>query len=255
MIDVHCHLEYMKNIDEVVKEAMQKMLAIITSVADPEDFDKIMKIQNKYPDFVFVSAGFHPERMDKYTDDAIDAYLDLIQKNNEKLVAIGEIGLDYSWVKDEKKQERSKRIFMKFIKLAKELKKPLVIHSRNGERNAITEVLDILEKEKAKHVVMHCFSGSNTELKRALELGYYISFATLVCRSDKHKRLAEATPIEKMLLETDAPWLDPFSKELVNRPWNIKESAKVLAGIKNVPEEKIIEKTNENARKIFSLKA
>jgi TatD DNase family protein len=243
----------MENPIDVVKEAREKMLAIITSVAEPKDANKILEIRKKYSDFVFVSLGMHPEMIENYTDDEIEKYIDLIRKNKDKIVAIGEVGLDYNWVEEEEKQEHSKIIFQKFIDLAKQLNKPIVIHSRNGKKNAVTEVLDIIEEKKQKNVIMHCFSGSNTELKRALDLGYFISFATIICKSEKHKRLATATPIEKMLLETDAPWLDPFSRELTNKPWKIIEAAKVIADLKKIPKEKILEQTTNNAEKIFEL--
>jgi len=136
----------MEKPDEVISEAKDKMLALVTSVADPEDFDKMVKLRDKYPDFVFLTAGFHPERMEKYTDGQMDDYINKIKEIKEKIIGVGEIGLDYNWIKDEINQKRSVGIFEKFIDLAIDLRKPIVIHARNGKRNAITEVLDILEK-------------------------------------------------------------------------------------------------------------
>lgn len=251
MIDIHCHLEYMENPEQVVDEAKQKMTAIISSVADIKDKEKILELAKKNKGFVFVSLGFHPERINKYSDFEINEYIQFIRDNKEKIVAIGECGLDYLQVKD---RERSKAVFIKFIELAKELSLPLVLHVRDepGSNAVFDDIFNILEKHELT-AVLHCFSGSEGQLKTAIERGYYISYATIVCKSDKHKRLAEKTPLESMLLETDSPWLHPTSREMINRPWMIVESAKVISELKNTIPEKIMQKTEENAKKVFKL--
>lgn len=253
MIDIHCHLEYMEKPEEIISEARDKMKAVITSVADPEDMDKIMKLRDENTGFVFVSLGLHPERIEKYTEKQMDEYIEKIRQNKDKIVGVGEIGLDYNWIKDEEKQEHSKKIFEKFIDLALEIKKPVVIHARNGEKNAMSEIIDILEKKNIKNVVMHCFSGSKGELKRCLENGYIISFNTIICKSEKYKKLIKETPVESMVLETDAPWQDPESRELVNRPWKIEQSAQVIAEIKDLPVEHVLVNTAQNAKTFFGL--
>jgi len=194
MIDIHCHLEYMTDPDDVIKEAKSKMLAIITSVADIKHKDQILEIRDKNPDFVFVSLGLHPERISKYSDDEIIEYLDFIKANKKRIVAIGECGLDYLQVKKENRK-RAEDVFVQFINLAKELQLPLVIHSRNepGDSSCVNDILKILTDQNAKSVVLHCFSGNENNLKYALEQGYWISFATIVCKSEKHQRLAGKT--------------------------------------------------------------
>ena len=148
---------------------------------------------------------------------------------------------------------------MKFIQLVKELHLPLVIHSRNGRDNkegsndGIGDAIDMLIENNCKHVMMHCFSGSEGQLKKCLEQGWMISFATLVCKSFKHQRLASLVSLDKMLLETDSPWLDPDSQELTNRPWKIEKSAEVIATIKNITKEEILLKTTENAKRFFGI--
>ncbi len=253
MIDVHCHLEYM-DAEKIIAEARQKMSAIITSVADPKDTDKILALRKRYGDFVFVSLGFHPERIEKYPRQQIDEYIKKIKSHKKEIVAIGEAGLDYSRIKDSDKREESKSVFIQFIELSNELKLPLVVHGRNesGNSQCTNDILKILDEAK-NNVVLHCFSGSETNLKEALEKNYWISFATLVCKSDKHKRFARQTPLEKMLLETDSPWLHPTSREMINRPWFIEESAKAIAGLKGVAKEGVLEITEENAKTAFKL--
>lgn len=251
MIDIHCHLEHMPA-EEVINEARKKMDAIITSVADPKDMEKILQLRKIYSDFLFISMGFHPHCVKEYTQEQTDDYIGLIKLSRNKVVAIGEVGLDYS----EKYDERMKKVFLQFIELAKELDLPLVIHARNSKDNkqsAFHDVLSILDERNYNKIVLHCFSGSESDLKHALDRGYWISFATNVCKTKKHPRLAEKTPLERMLLETDSPWLDPYSNEMKNRPWNILESAKVIANIKNISVEKVLEITTRNAKKVFGI--
>lgn len=238
---------------DIIQEARQKMTALISSVADMKHKD-MLELAEQNKGFVFISMGLHPERIDKYSDSEINDYIQFIRNNKDKIVAIGECGLDYAQVPDDKKK-RAEEVFVKFISLAKELNKPLVLHVRGkpGSNQVFDDIFKILESNPVSPVVLHCFSGSEGQLKRALSNGYYISLATIVCKSDKHKRLAEKTPLESMLLETDSPWLHPTSREMINRPWMIAESAKVIAEIKNTIPEKVIQQTTENAKKVFKL--
>ena len=254
MIDIHCHLEYM-NPDTVIKEAKEKMLGMISSVADIKHKEKILELGEKNPGFVFVSLGLHPERVSRYSDDEINDYISFIKANRKKIVAIGECGLDYLQVREEDRK-RAEDYFIHFINLARELKLPLVVHSRNqpGSSSCIDDVIKVLEKNSAESVVLHCFSGSESNLKKALDYGYWISIATIICKSEKHQRIAGKTPIEKMLLETDSPWLHPSSREMINRPWMIAESAKIIAEIKNITAEEVLQQTAENAKKVFNLR-
>ena len=252
MIDIHCHLEHIKNPEETIAEAQKrKMKAIISSVVDPKDAKKILILKTKYPDFLFVSLGFHPHYVKKYKEKEIVEYTDYIKKNKEKIVAVGEIGLDYFQLSEDKQKNLQKEILKKFLDLAKELNLPVIIHCRE----AFDDLLLILKEKAVKKVVLHCFSGSEGNLKEALKHGYFISFATNVCYTKKHPRLASITPLEKMLLETDSPWLDPDSpKTLTNRPWKIDKSAKVISQIKNILPEEILKTASFNATNFFYLK-
>ena len=259
MIDAHCHLEHM-NAGDVIDEARKKgMSAIVTSIADIKDKQVVVQMRKDNPDFVFICLGFHPEIMNQYNDKDIDSYMDFIRKNKEYVSAVGECGLDYNWVTKAEDQERSKEIFLKFIGLSKELRLPLVIHSRNGRDNkegsndGIADTIKILIENGCTHVMMHCFSGSEPQMKTCLEHGWLVSFATVIVKSFKHQRLAKAVPLEQMLLETDAPWLDPDSRELTNRPWKIERSAEIVAQINGITKEEVLSKTAENAKKFFRM--
>ena len=261
MIDSHCHLHYINDIDSVIGEAKKNgMEAVVTSALNMEEAKKELALQERYDGFVFVCLGIHPSDIDKFTDEQLEDYIGFIRKNKDNIVAVGEVGLDYNWVTNKSKQEKSKAIFRKMVKLAEALNLPLVIHSRNGkkaEESAIADTLDILKDYNAKRVMMHCFSGTESNLRDALNSGYYISYATNICWTKKHPYLAEKTPLDQMLLETDSPWLDTDStlknKQLNNRPWKICKSAEVIAKIKGISAEKVLEITSDNARRFFEI--
>lgn len=252
MIDVHCHLEYIKNPEKVILEAQRRgMKALISSLADPQEIKKILKLKEKYPNFLYLSFGFHPDSSKKYKEREILNYLEFIKKNKEKTIAIGEIGLDYFHQIEPSERELTKKIFKIFLDLANEINLPVIIHCRQ----AFEDLMEILKEKKTKKVVLHCFSGSEGDLKEALKRDYFISFATNICYTKKHPRLVQKTPIEKIFLETDSPWLDPNSPQtLTNRPWNIEKSAKIIAKIKNKRPKEILEITTQNTINFFNLK-
>ncbi len=258
MIDSHCHLEHITNAEEVILEAKKRMKAVVTSVPDPRDLEKTLRLHEKHRSFVFVAAGFHPEHIENRSSEEIEEHINAISANADRIVSVGETGTDCFWLKERSQQEKSNRIFERFIDLALELDKPLTIHSRNGEGgDGITEAIEILKRKKAKDVMMHCFSGSGENLQECLKQGWMISFATIVVKSKRHQRLAKQTPLDQMLLETDAPWLDPDTKpgsrELTNRPWKIERSAEVIAGLKGMTKQEVLRATEENAKKFFRL--
>ena len=259
MIDSHCHITHVENIDKEIKDWKSKgVKAVVTSALDIGEGTKSLQLREKYPEFVFVCLGLHPSDIDKFSGGQVEEYIKFIKENTKNIVAIGEAGLDYNWVADKNKQETSKGLFLQMIELARAINLPLVIHSRNGHNeSAISDVLNILKENDAKKVMMHCFSGNESNLRDALELGYYISFATNICWTKKHPYLASKTPLERMLLETDSPWLDPDStleeRKLNNRPWKISKSVEVVAKIKGVSKEDVMAITSSNARKFFNI--
>lgn len=258
MIDSHCHLEHMQDAEAVIDEARKRMSAVITSVPDPRDFERTMALREKHRGFVFVAAGFHPQIIDGFSDEQIEEHARLLRANADRLVSIGEVGLDYFWIKEKEKQERTRRVFEEYIGLAAELDKPMTVHSRSGEGgDGITDAIEILKNKRAKNVQMHCFSGSEENLEACLAEGWMISFATVLVKSRRHQRLAAATPLGQMLLETDAPWQDPDAKpgsrELTNRPWKIERSAEIIAEAKGIQKRDVLAATAENARRFFGL--
>jgi TatD DNase family protein len=122
MIDIHCHLEFMKNPKKVLDEAKAKMTAIVTSVADPKNAEKILNLREKYKDFLFVYLGFHPECLKDYKDDEIKKYIDFIREKRNEICAIGEVGIDYSKECEGIDRERMKKVFLSLFRFGKGIK-------------------------------------------------------------------------------------------------------------------------------------
>lgn len=248
MIDVHCHLEYMENVEDVINEAKKRMSAVINSVADIKHFSQIYGHAKQNPNFLFVTLGLHPVYCFNYSLQKIDEYIELIRSVRNEIVGIGEVGLDYYYIKGKEKREESKKVFELFINLANELKKPLVIHSRN----AIKDTLKMLESA-AVDILMHCFYGNHEQISTCVERSYFLSIATIVCKSKPYKQIIPDIPIHLMTLETDSPWLDPKSSQLINRPWKIELSAEIIGKIKNIEKCEILKTTENNAKRLFKL--
>ncbi|MFB6076203.1 MAG: TatD family hydrolase [Candidatus Aenigmatarchaeota archaeon] len=249
MIDTHCHLEMNKfddERDEVLRKCGKNLKAVIVSSAEINTAEKVLQISENNEN-IFSTLGLHPEPALKNSNQEIEEHIEFIRKNAEKIVGIGEVGLDYYLIKDKDKRERTKEIFERYVELAEELSMPLVIHARDS----INDVLDILKPRDLRNVILHCFSGSIEQLKEALERNYWISISTLVCKSSHHKKLTNQTPLDNILLETDAPYLSPDSG--TNYPWKIEQSARKIAQIKGFNFEKVWKKTGENAIEAFDL--
>ncbi len=251
MIDAHTHLEwksYNEDRGEVI-DACRKagVKAIITSCARPWDFDLTMEIVEKHRGFVFATCGIHPEFIKEIDEKQADAFLDRLRENKDRIVGVGEVGLDFNWVKEQEWRDRQKELFVKMIGFAKEIKKPLVIHARD----AYQETLDILEREGAERVMMHMF-GDNQLVSRVVGNGYFVSMNAIVLRGKKQRKVVRDTPLEKLMLETDAPWLHPDGKGR-NDSRTIRVVAEKIAEIKKLDFDHVWKICGENAVKFFGL--
>ncbi|MEM2917885.1 MAG: TatD family hydrolase [Candidatus Altiarchaeota archaeon] len=247
LIDVHAHLDFEQfdnDRDKVIEKAKAEEIFIITSALGPESIKKTVRILEKHKN-IFASFGF---AADEFNSKKIDETIKLIKKYKKRIVAIGEVGLDYYWVKDNEKKKLEMENFQKFISLAKELSLPLVIHSRDAEK----DVIEVLKEENIK-AMMHCFSGSVELANEAIKIGCIISIPTSIIYSKNKKILAEKIPIEKIVIETDAPFLSPIPKTR-NVPTNVKFAAEKIAEIKKIPLENVTEITTKNAIEFFNLK-
>jgi len=250
MIDTHCHLEqkdYDNDRDDVIKKCIDAGLkGIITCCAHPDDFRLTMEMVEKYKGFIFATVSIHPEYIKEINDKVVEQFFDVIRKNSDKIVGIGETGLDYYWIKEPEWREKQKELFEKHIQLAFELDKPIVIHARD----AFDDTIEILESFNCRRVQMHMF-GAHHLTKRVVDNGWFISVNTILFRSKKHKKIVRDTPLENLLLETDAPWLGLGGKR--NDPTAIVKVAEKIAEIKKVSFEEVWIRCARNAVRFYEL--
>ena len=248
-IDTHCHISENEGVhpDEYMIHAKEKQVSyVIASFCEKETYQEITSYLEKY-DNLFVSVGFHPEEANKIIEEDLENLENLIQSSNN-VVAIGEIGLDYYWHKDNKEIQRE--IFNRQLKLAEKYDLPVVIHSRDS----IGEVYDIL-KDYSLRGVIHCFSGSKEMAENFVKLGYMIGIGGVVTfKNSKLYQVVESLPLDTILLETDSPYLSPEPfRGKVNESSNIPLIAEKIAEIKNISLEKVEEITTNNAIRMFDL--
>ena len=252
MIDSHCHLDHeplfndLENILKRSKEVgIEKLLTICTTF---ESFVKIKKLVKK-DDIIYGTYGIHPHeaKNDKVTKELI---IDEINAN-EKIIGIGETGLDFYYnFSDKKDQIKS---FEEHIKASIELKIPLIIHSRNAE----DEMLEIFNEYK-KHdlkILMHCFTGSKKFAESLLDLNAYFSASGIITfkNSTDLQETFKSIPLEKTLIETDSPYLAPVpNRGKKNEPSFVKFTAEKLAEIKNIPISELVKSTTFNFNKLFN---
>jgi TatD DNase family protein len=269
LIDVHAHLEhakFSKDLDSVI-ERFKKAGGnfIIESGVNPATNKKALEIAEKY-DCVKVSFGLYPidalaKEVEAGESDGflrgieefnVDEELAWIGENKDKCVAIGEVGLDYNWkdFQTEDMREKQKEVFRKVLTLAKKIDKPVIIHSRKAELDAI----EILEELEMKKVIMHCFNGKKALIRRCVENGWFFSVPPVIVRLQHFETLVGLVPIEQLLTETDAPYLSPIAGER-NESANVAVTIKKIAEIKELEENEVAEQIFENAKKLFVLPA
>ncbi len=248
LVDVHAHLDFFENekIAEVIKNAEKnKVKVIINNGTDKKSNRKTIELSKKYS-LIKPALGLHPEFIEKFEDFLIEEELKFIEKNADKIIAIGEIGLDYHWVKDEKQLVRQKALFERFLELAKSLDKPVIIHSREAEKDTV----EMLSRSKIKNVVLHCFNGDLKLVKDTIKNGWMLSIPTNVVYNEHFQQLTDVIPLSHILTETDAPYLSPF-KDKQNEPSFIIESIKKIAEIKRMNEEEVANAIFSNYQKMF----
>lgn len=252
LIDTHTHINMLEkiSIEECIINAEKNGIKkLIISSAYPNDFDIVAELTEKYEN-IYGMLGVHPSEVKDWDDSLIEKISDLVSKN-KKIVAIGEIGLDYYW--DKSFNDLQKDVFIKQIKLANSLNLPIDIHDRDAHKDTY-EILK--EYNKTSKVVMHCFSGSKEFAKECIKEGYYLGIGGVVTfkNAQKLKEVVEEISLENIILETDAPYLTPVpyrGKE--NQPAYVKYVAEEIAKIKNISIEEVTQKTTENAERIFKI--
>ncbi len=249
MIDVHAHLcfdDFDTDRSEIVEKCKDELSAVVVGTARYDEGVCALGLCEKNKGFLFPTLGYHPTDGGKNYKDIIE----LIRQNKEKIVGIGEVGLDFHWEHDSSKREKQKEIFSEFIELAKETGLPLLLHTWDAER----ECFEIVKEKGLRDVIFHCFTGKNDLAKEIVSEGYHISISTGILFSKTVRKVARDIPMDKFMLETDAPFLSPNKEhDKRNYPWNIKITAKKMAEIRKVSEDEILEAAKRNAVNFFSL--
>lgn len=249
-IDTHMHIseEFGVKPDLFVKNAIDNNVKImIASFCEKDDLELSTFYVEKYKN-IYAAIGYHPEVTNNIVDKDIKILEDKI-KSNKKIVAIGEIGLDYYWGKNNKDEQ--KELFRRQLMLAQKLNLPVVIHSRDS----IADTYDILSEFKVQGVI-HCFSGSVEMAKRFINLGFLLGIGGVVTfKNSNLYKVIEQIPLESIVLETDSPYLTPEpNRGKTNESSNILYIAKKIADIKNIDISQVETITTNNAFRIFDLK-
>lgn len=253
LFDTHAHLnaeQYNEDLEQVIERAKsEKVEKIVVVGFDRPTITRAMELIEEY-DFIYAAIGWHPVDAIDMTDEDLAWIKDLSQ--HEKVVAIGEMGLDYYW--DKSPKDVQKEVFRRQIALAKEVNLPIVIHNRDATEDVVT----ILKEEGAAEVggIMHCFTGSLETAKACMEMNFYISFGGPVTfkNAKKPKEVVKEIPSDRLLIETDCPYLTPVPfRGKRNEPSYVKYIAEQIAELREISFEELAEMTTKNAKKVFRI--
>lgn len=236
---------FQNDLDRVIQRARESgLIGMVTSSIGSGSFRRTLGIIKKYPNFIYHSAGCSVSQL---TEKEATNIIELIGRYSKDIVAVGEVGLDYHWIKDPQGRSAQEPLFSKFIELAMQLKLPIVIHSRKAEQRAT----EMLENQFLGDVLMHCFDGPPEIAKRVADNGWYI---TLPANFDKYRNrlsAAQILPLDRILLETDGPYLSPTPVR--NEPANIKYGCAALSRVLNLSPEEVAIETTKNAKRFYRL--
>ncbi|MBU3911637.1 MAG: TatD family hydrolase [Candidatus Omnitrophica bacterium] len=253
LIDTHCHLDF-KDFDPdrqelIVRSREQGIENIINVGSSLEGTEKSIALSQKY-DFVYASAGIHPHEADRINRNDLERFSRLM--DSEKVVAVGEIGLDY--FRDIASRDNQKRLFRKMLGAAKEKGLPVIIHNRDAHEDTLRILKEIMGD--SVNGVMHCFSGDETFLERCLGIGMFVSFTCNITfkKAEKLREVVKLVPVDRLFLETDAPFLAPQAfRGRRNEPAYVRFLAEEIARIKDMSFEEVARITTINAKSFFNL--
>ena len=245
--ETHAHLDdkrFSKDRDNLIKKCYESGISKIINVGcDGKSSLMSIKLSQKY-DFIYTSVGYHPHEAKDFSENKLKILL-----RNKKIVAIGEIGLDYYRNLSPKKEQ--KKAFIRQIEIANDLNLPIIVHNREADEDC----LEILKSLKPSKVVYHCFSSNMNYAEKLLEQGYFLSFTGNITYNNPNLALVVSkVPLEKIFIETDSPYLSPIPKRKErNSPLNLYYVAEKIAQIKELSLKTISEKTYQNAEKFFNV--
>ncbi|XP_054894781.1 tatD DNase domain containing 3-like isoform X2 [Poeciliopsis prolifica] len=258
-IDCHCHIsagDFDKDVEEVIENSKKAGLLALLAVAEHAgEFTKIIELSQRFSGFIFPCLGVHPvqevspEQQRSASLQDLDAALPVIEKYRDRLVAVGEVGLDFTprFVSGESDKESQKLVLIRQAQLAKELDLPLNVHSRSAGRPTI----HLLKEQGVEKALLHAFDGKPSVAMEGVKAGYFFSIPPSIIRSEQKQKLVKQLPLENICLETDSPALGP-EKQVRNEPRNICVSAEYISKVKGVSLETVMEVTTQNALRLFS---
>ena len=248
IIDTHCHIynSEMENAEQIIEHARKNGICMILNGTDPSSNKEVLDLSSEY-DNVYAALGYLYSVADEITDEDI-CLLDR-QLENDKVVAVGEIGLDYYYTKDN--MDKQKELFEKMLGLAQKHSLPVIVHSRKSMQDSF----DILKKYDVVGS-MHCYQGSAEMARQFIKLGFYIGIGGPITYNNnkKTRKVVNEIDINHLLVETDSPYLTPQEKRgEKNTPLNLKYIIRKIARELGMSEDQVIEVTSENARKLFGV--
>lgn len=253
VFETHAHYEdkaFDEDRDQLLASLPQSGIDYVVNVgSDPETLDKILEIAEKYP-FCYAAVGIHPGSTHKLDEDMLVWLKE--KASHEKVVAIGEIGLDYYW--DSPDRENQKKWFVRQMDLARELSLPLIIHSRDAANDTYQLMKDMHAEDIG--AIIHCFGYGVEQARQYLNMGFYLGIGGVVTFTNgrKLKEVVAYAPIEQLVLETDCPYLAPVPhRGKRNSSLYLSYIAQEIARIKNIPYEKVLEITCENAKSFYRI--
>ncbi|OGC34683.1 hydrolase TatD [candidate division WOR-1 bacterium RIFOXYB2_FULL_48_7] len=254
LIDTHAHLtfpEFTADLPEIIARAKAAQLEAIINIAlDNEAINQSFKLAEEYPGYLYTALGLHPHEASQWRDTDYQRFQQLATRH--KIVALGEMGLDYHYKLSPLEQQ--KKVFRKFLQLAQEVDLPAVIHSRD----AAQDTLDILREENQGKLrgVLHCFAGDMKLGQAALDMGLYISFTANITypKADNLRQAVKSIPIDRLLIETDCPFLAPqIYRGSRNEPAYVIKVAEKIAEVKGLSYEEVALQTTANAKHLFQI--
>jgi TatD DNase family protein len=260
LIDTHCHLHLMKPEESAAALAaladagVKKLVNVACSLGEFEGCEALARAH----DFIWTTAGIHPTELGTDLKEDLNRVREFA-KGNSKVVAIGEIGLDYFHQPYDKQKQTD--YFLGQLEIARELNLPVILHCRSGKNagensESYGDLIALLKRANFFNVISHCFSGNEAEAATLVEMGAMISFAGIVTypQAEVLRRTIKTTPLEKILIETDSPFLTPQAyRGKRNQPAYVLEAAKVIAEVKGLSLDEVKRVTSENAEKIFKI--
>lgn len=249
LIDTHCHIyydKYLDDLDDVISRANKKNINHIICVGvDLESSKKSLALSEKY-DSVFATTGYHPHEAKLAPKDYLDRMKDLLEK--PKVIAVGEIGLDYYYEHSDKKVQI--KVFREQLELAKELNMPTIIHNRESD----DDLYQNIKESNINKGVIHCYSSDVKYANKLFELGLIVSFTGIVTFSKTLQEVVKEIPIDKIMLETDSPYLTPIPfRGKRNEPYMVNYVAEKIADIKGISVKEVAEITTKTAKGFFGI--